>query len=58
MFFLCIFLLYRKSKGAQLDLAAVATPKVVGSGALAKSLEHALGYVCARIGAFRLIAQN
>ena len=42
--------------GAQLDLAAVATPKVADSGALAKSLEHALGYICAKFGAFRLIS--
>ena len=37
---------------AILDLAAVATPKVAGLGALAKSLEHALGYICAKFGAF------
>ena len=55
-FFLGIFLLYRKSMGAQLDLAAVATPKVADSGALAKSLEHTLGYICAKCRAFRLIS--
>ena len=42
--------------GAQLDLAAVATPKVADSGALAKSLEHTLGCICAKYGAFRLIS--
>ena len=54
-FILGIFLLYRKSMGAQLDLAAVATPKVADSGALAKSLEQALGYICAK---FRALSQN
>ena len=37
---------------AILDLAAMVTPKVVGSGTLAKSLEHALGYIWAKFGAF------
>ena len=55
MIILGIFLLYRKSMGAQLDLAAVATPKVADSGALAKSLEQALGYICAK---FRALSQN
>ena len=41
-----------------MDLAAVATPKVAGSGALAKSLEHTLGYICAKFGAFRLISEK
>ena len=41
--------------GPQLLLAAVPTPKVVGSGVLAKTSEHALGYIWAEFGAFRLV---
>ena len=40
--------------GPQLWLAAVPTPKVAGSGALAESSEYALGYIWAEFGAFRL----
>ena len=32
------------------------TPKVAGSGALAKSLDHTFSYICAKFGAFRLIS--
>ena len=42
--------------GPQLCLAAVPTPKVAGSGALAESSEYALGYIWAEFGAFRLIS--
>ena len=42
--------------GPQLWLAAVSTPKVAGSGALAKSSEYGLGYNWAEFGAFRLIS--
>ena len=42
--------------GPQLWLAAVPTPKVAGSGALAESTEYALGYIWAEFGAFRLIS--
>ena len=42
----CILTLIVKSMGPQLCLAAVPTPKVVGSGALAESSEYALGYIC------------
>ena len=39
---------------AILDLAAMATPKVAGSGILAKSKEHALVYIWAKFGAFKI----
>ena len=42
--------------GPQLRLAAGPTPRVAGSDALAKSLEHTLSYICAKFGAFRLIS--
>ena len=42
--------------GPQLCLAAVPTPKVPSSGALAESTEYALGYIWAEFGAFRLIS--
>ena len=52
-----VFILYTlKSMGPQLWLAAGATPRVAGSDALAKSLEHTLSYICAKFGAFRLIS--
>ena len=41
--------------GPQLWLAAVPTPKVAGSGSLAKSKEYALVYIWVKVGAFRLI---
>ena len=37
-------------------MAVVPTPKVAGSGALAKSIEHTLSYICAKFHAFRLIS--
>ena len=39
---------------AILDLAAMATLNAVGAGNLAKSLEHALGYMWAKFGAFKI----
>ena len=39
---------------AILDLVAMVTPKAVSSGTLAKSLEHALGYIWAKFGAFKI----
>ena len=42
--------------GPQRLLAAAPTPKVAGSGALAKSIEHTLSYICAKFRAFRLIS--
>ena len=52
-----VFILYTvKSMGPQLWLAAGPTPRVAGSDALTKSLEHTLSYICAKFGAFRLIS--
>ena len=41
---------------SQSFVGAVVTPKVADSGALAKSLEHALSYICAKFCTFRLIS--
>ena len=52
----CVLTLIVKSMGPQLLLAAVPTPNVAGSGALAESSEYALGYIWAEFCAFRLIS--
>ena len=39
---------------AILDLATMAAPKVANLGALAKSVEHALGYIWAKFGACKI----